>query len=56
MINLPAGHKIGGPYRRFRKKKHKTLKAARAAKDCIYGFRKGSAKCLKKPRRRKSRK
>jgi hypothetical protein len=32
--------------------KKKSLKAKRASKNCKFGFRKGSAKCLKKPRRR----
>jgi hypothetical protein len=36
-------------------KKRKSLKAKRAGKTCKNGFRKGSAKCLKKPRRRKKR-
>jgi hypothetical protein len=35
------------------KAKKKSLKAKRAGKTCKHGFRKKSAKCLKKPRRRK---
>jgi hypothetical protein len=34
-------------------KHRKSLKSKRAGKHCKNGFRKGSAKCLKKPRRRK---
>ena len=30
-----------------------SLAAKRAGKTCRYGFRKGSAKCLKRPRRRR---
>ncbi len=33
--------------------KKKSLKAKRAAKNCKFGFRKGSAKCLKAPRKRR---
>jgi hypothetical protein len=36
-------------------KKKKSLAARRAGKKCKNGFRKGSAKCLKRPRRRKKR-
>jgi hypothetical protein len=32
--------------------KRKSLAAKRASKKCTHGFRKGSAKCLKRPRRR----
>lgn len=35
------------------KRRKKGLAAKRAGKTCRYGFRKGSAKCLKKPRRRR---
>jgi hypothetical protein len=31
----------------------KSVAAKRRGKSCRYGFRKGSAKCLKQPRRRK---
>jgi hypothetical protein len=34
-------------------KKRKSLKAKRASKTCKHGFRKKSAKCLKRPRKRK---
>lgn len=37
-------------------KKKKSLASKRKGKTCKNGFRKGSAKCLKRPRRRKSRK
>lgn len=33
--------------------KKKSLAAKRASKHCKHGFRKGSAKCLKAPRRRR---
>jgi hypothetical protein len=33
--------------------KKKGLAAKRAGKSCKFGFRKGSAKCLKRPRKRK---
>lgn len=33
--------------------KHKSLAAKRKGKSCKFGFRKGSAKCLKAKRRRK---
>lgn len=32
-------------------KRRKSLKAKRASKSCKHGFRKGSAKCRKHPRR-----
>ena len=34
-------------------KKRKSLAQKRAGKSCKNGFRKGSAKCLKRPRRRR---
>lgn len=34
------------------KRRKKSLSAKRASKSCRYGFRKGSAKCLKRPRKR----
>ena len=33
--------------------KKMSLRAKRAKKNCQHGFRKGSAKCLKAPRRRR---
>jgi hypothetical protein len=33
----------------------KSLASKRAKKTCKHGFRKGSAKCLKRPRRRRGR-
>lgn len=33
--------------------KRKSLRSKRAKKHCRYGFRKGSARCLKRPRRRR---
>lgn len=35
--------------------KKKSLKAQRAGKKCPHGFRKGSAKCRKHPKRRSHR-
>lgn len=35
------------------KRRKKSLAAKRASKKCRYGFRKGSAKCLKRPRKRR---
>jgi hypothetical protein len=32
--------------------KRKSVAAKRAGKKCRYGFRKGSARCLKRPRKR----
>lgn len=34
-------------------KHRKSLKSKRAGKKCIHGFRKGSAKCRKHPRKRR---
>lgn len=36
-----------------RRRKKRSLAARRAGKSCKHGFRKGSAKCLKRPRRRR---
>jgi hypothetical protein len=36
------------------KRKRKSLAAKRAGKKCKNGFRKGSARCLKRPRKRRS--
>lgn len=33
--------------------KKKSLASKRAKKSCRFGFRKGSAKCLKRPRKRR---